>query len=186
MESTDLTLTERRARRAYETSRLWRAALAFAPVLVIVAGSALLGEHIGYTLACGAVLFAVGVALLWYGRDVRRAVLPGVLAGLVPLVFALCAKHMDHACMGDVCWNVCVPACALGGFIAGIVVTLVRGQRRSGIAFGWVASAVTILTGALGCSCAGVLGVGGLVVGFAASTGIGLLVVRARRSEPTR
>ena len=42
----------------------------------------------------------IGAAMLWYGRDPQKAVLPGIVAGLVPLVFALCANHM-HACGAD-------------------------------------------------------------------------------------
>ena len=81
MESADIQRTEARARRAYEWTRVRRAAGAFAPVLVLVVAAALVGERVGYILAFGAALFILGLGLLWYGRGVKRAVLPGLAAG---------------------------------------------------------------------------------------------------------
>lgn len=183
MESNDLAYAERRARLAYEGSRLRRAAFAFAPVLLIVACSALIGHRVGYALAFGSALFVFGVALLWYGHDIRRAVIPSVLAGLVPLVFALCAKFIDHVCMGDDCMKLCVPACAAGGLIAGIAISVACFRRGSGLGFLLVASALTLLTGALGCSCAGVLGLAGLAVGYLVPTALGLVAIAFRRRQ---
>src|SRR6266545_165551 len=78
MESDELKRVEQRARLAYETSRLRRAIIAFAPILLLVIAAALIGQRVRYTLALGTALFTFGVVLLWYGRDIRRAVLPGV------------------------------------------------------------------------------------------------------------
>ncbi len=176
MESDELKRVEQRARLAYETSRLRRAIIAFAPILLLVIAAALIGQRVRYTLALGTALFTFGVVLLWYGRDIRRAVLPGVLAGLVPMAFALCAKHIGHGCTGDGCMTLCVPACAAGGFLAGLAIHVAwfRHGRHSGF---WVAASVlTLLTGAMGCACAGLPGLVGLAVGFAAPATTGLLV----------
>jgi hypothetical protein len=181
MESDELTKTEHRARLAYEASRLRRAVVAFAPVLLLAVAAALIGQRVEYTIAFGSALFAFGVVLLWYGRDIRRAVIPGVLAGLVPLVFALCAKHVGHACTGDGCMTLCVPACAAGGFLAGIVISVVWFRHGRDFGFWLGASAVTLLTGAMGCACAGVPGLVGLVLGYAATAGAGLLLGALRR-----
>jgi hypothetical protein len=181
MESTELQRIERRARRAYELSRARRAAVGFAPVVLLVVVAALFGERFGYTLAFGSALFLLGVGLLWYGRGVKRAVLPGLAAGLVPLVFGLCAKHIAHACTGDGCMALCVPACFVGGVIAGIVIDWVALRSASKAGFWIAASGVGLLTGAMGCVCAGVLGLVGLLVGFAVSALPGVVAIVLRR-----
>jgi hypothetical protein len=181
MESDELTSAEHRARIAYETSRLRRAVVAFAPILLLVTVAALIGHRAGYAITFGSALFAFGVVLLWYGRDIRRAVIPGVLAGLVPLVFALCAKHIGHACTGDGCMALCVPACAAGGFLAGLVVNIAWFRHGKDVGFWLAASVVTLLTGALGCSCAGILGLVGLGVGYAVPAAAGLILAALPR-----
>jgi hypothetical protein len=181
MESAELHRAAARARRAYERTRFLRAAVAFAPAVLLVLAAALVGNRMGYSLAFGSALFFLGVGLLWYGRGVKRAVLPGLAAGLVPLVFGLCAKHVGHVCMGDACMALCVPACFAGGFVAGIVIDFVglRGAKQVGF---WVAaSGVGLLTGAMGCVCAGALGLAGMLVGFAVSAAPGVAAALLRR-----
>jgi hypothetical protein len=186
MESDEVTKTEHRARLAYEASRLRRAVVAFAPILLLVVAAALIGHRVEYAMVFGSALFAVGVVLLWYGHDIRRAVIPGVLAGLVPLVFALCAKRMGHACTGDGCMTLCVPACAAGGFLAGIVINVAWFRHGRYFGFWLAASAVTLLTGAMGCACTGVLGLVGLTLGYAATAVGGLLLAVLRRRSAVR
>jgi hypothetical protein len=168
---------EERAKLRYELARVRRAVLGFAPVLVLVAVAAFFAKRPSSTVSFGIAVFAVGAVLLWYGRDLRRAVLPGVAVGIVPMAFALCANHVGHMCMGDHCTSLCIPACAAGGLVAGLAVAGIGIRRRSGAGF-WVAtSGVALLTGAMGCGCVGYGGVAGLVVGFA----VGLLPALARR-----
>jgi len=180
MESVDLQGTERRARRAYELTRVRRAALAFAPVVLLVVGAALVGERVGYIFAFGVALFLLGVGLLWYGRGVKRAVLPGLAAGLVPLVFGLCAKYV-HNCTGPGCLAFCVPACFAGGVLAGVVVDAVGLRRANKLGFWAAASGIVLLTGAMGCVCAGALGLVGLVAGFSLSAIPGMVAAVLRR-----
>ncbi|HVY26129.1 MAG TPA: hypothetical protein VHB79_06235 [Polyangiaceae bacterium] len=177
MASDNLSLIERRVRRKYEWARARRAFWGFTPVLLIVAAAAALAKRPGSTLTFGALMFALGVAALWYGRDVRKAVLPGVALGLIPLVLALCANHMHHVCMGDACMSVCLPACTAGGLVAGIGMAIVGQRQRLGVGYWLAASAITLLTGAMGCSCVGYAGVLGLAAGF----GVGLLPALARK-----
>lgn len=167
MDSIDTARAERRARARYEWARTKRALLGFAPSLVIVAVAALLGRRPGWALGFGSSMFAMGVVLLWYGRDLRRAVLPGVAAGLVPLLLALCAIRISHTCVGDHCMALCLPACIAGGFVAGLAVAGVGLALRGGAAFWTAASAMSLLTGAMGCACLGYSGVVGLALGFA-------------------
>ena len=168
---------ERRARIRYEMGRMRRALVGFAPVLIIVAVAAVFAKRPSSTVAFGVATFAVGVVLLWYGRDLKRAVLPGLAAGIVPLVLVLCANHVGHVCMGDDCTMLCIPACAVGGVAAGLAVAAVGVQRRSGAGFWVAASSIALLTGAMGCACVGYAGLAGLAVGFA----VGLVPGLGRR-----
>jgi len=126
------------------------------------------------TVWFGLATAAAGAAMLWYGRDPQKAVLPGIAAGLVPLVLALCANQM-HVCGPDGCSSLCVPACTLGGVVAGLAVAAVGNQRRAGIWFWFSASSLALLTGAMGCACIGYSGIVGLGIGFAVGAVPGLL-----------
>ncbi|HET9957141.1 MAG TPA: hypothetical protein VFQ61_21740 [Polyangiaceae bacterium] len=170
MDSTDLQAFEQRARRKYEWARVRRALLGFSPAVVVITAAALTGKHPMSTAALGVALFAFGVLLLWYGRDVRRAVLPGLALGALPLVLALCANHV-HSCHDGVCVTWCVPACALGGLGAGIGVGIIGQRARHSLGYWLGASALTLLTGAMGCNCAGYGGVVGLAAGFVIGVG---------------
>jgi len=177
MESVDLSHVERRARARYEWARAKAALFGFAPVLVIVAVATVLARHPSATLLFGLGTFLLGAGLLWYGRDPKRAVLPGVAAGLVPLVLVLCTSTM-HGCTGDGCMMLCVPACAAGGLIAGIAVATVGNRRRASAPFWLAASGISLLTGAMGCACVGYTGVLGLAAGYV----VGLLPGVFRRT----
>lgn len=165
MGSIDLAALERAARRRYEAVRLSRAALGFAPAWLIVATAALVGRQPGHSLAFGAALFAAGVFLLWRGRALQRAVLPGVLAGLVPLAFSLTA-NLVHGCASGHCGSYCVPACSAGGLLAGAIVSTFAVRRRMPWSFWLAAGALSLMTGAMGCACIGYSGVLGLAAGF--------------------
>jgi hypothetical protein len=177
MASIELSKLEGQARRKYEWARARRAVIGFAPALLVVAVAALANTHPTSAVAFGSVMFVAGVALLWYGREIRRAVLPGLAMGLLPLTLALCANHMGHMCMGGSCMTVCVPACTVGGLGAGVGVSLIGLRWKQGPAFWLGASVLTLLTGAMGCSCVGYSGVVGLAFGY----GLGLLPMLVRR-----
>lgn len=168
MDSSDAKRFRRRVRLKYEWGRAKRAVIGFAPVSVIVLVAALLGSRPASTLMFGCAVFVAGALLLWYGRELRRAVLPGVLAGIVPLSLAIGANRFGHVCTGDGCVMLCVPACALGGLIAGLGVAIVGHRGRHGAGFWVAASSLAILTGAMGCACVGYSGLAGLGMGFVA------------------
>lgn len=178
MVSIDLSRIEQRARRKYEWARARRALVGFAPALVVVAVATLLNHHRPHVaLLCGASMFAVGAFSLWYGRDLRRAVLPGLAMGLLPLSLALCANMMGHHCLGDRCMTWCIPACTLGGFGAALGVSLIGLRWKQRLTFWLGATALTLLTGAMGCTCVGYGGIAGLAVGYA----VGLAPTLLRR-----
>lgn len=177
MKPNDLAEVEKRVRRAYEVARLRRALFGFAPILIVVVGATLIGGRYAMAMPVGLLLFAGGVLALWYGREPGRGVLPGALGGSVAVAIALCANHMGHFCTGERCMSWCLPACVAGGMLAGGIVSFVGFRQKRGAGYWLSASAITLLTGALGCSCVGYAGVGGLVIGF-----MGALLVSALSS----
>ena len=182
MDSVDLSQIEHRARRKYELARARRAVLGFAPALVLVAIAALANKRPLSAVAFGAAMFVVGVGLLWYGREMRRAVLPGLAMGLLPLALALCANYVGHGCMGNHCMMLCVPACAFGGLGAGVGVSIIGMRWKQSWPFWAGTTVLTLLTGAMGCSCVGYSGVAGLAVGY--SVGLLSVIVRRRLRTP--
>jgi len=174
MDSTNLEQIQRRLRVAYEFGRLRLALVGILPVLVIVAIAASVTHRPMSALWLGVATVTIGATMLWYGREPQRAVLPGIAAGLVPLVLALRANHI-HACGLDGCSTLCVPACALGGVVAGLAIASVGNQRRAGPLFWLSASGLALLTGAMGCACVGYSGIAGMAIGFGAGMVPGLL-----------
>lgn len=174
MTPSDVEALKKRLRRVYELRRLRNAILGFVPMLGLIVLAAAVGGRIALAATAGAVLFVLGVVSLWYGREPGRGVLPGAIAGSIALVLALCANQMGHFCTGERCLSWCLPACVAGGLLAGGFVSFVGLRQKRGIGYWATASAITLLTGALGCSCVGFAGIGGLGVGFIAALAVSL------------
>lgn len=174
MDSIEFNQRQKRARVAYELGRLRLALLGMIPLALIVALSVAFTQKPLSAFAFGLAALGFGVGMLWYGRDPQRAILPGAVAGLVPLVFALCANRM-HTCGPDGCTSLCMPACALGGIVAGLFVAIVGNRRKAGALFWLSASGLALLTGAMGCSCAEYAGLAGLGAGFTVGVMPGLI-----------
>jgi hypothetical protein len=183
MVSIDLDRLERRARTAYELGRLKRALVGFAPAMVLAAMAISIGGRPSFTAPFAVALFAAGVAALWYGRDPKRAVLPGVVAGLVPVVLTLCAMHVGHLCLGDHCTSVCLAACIVGGVGAGVAVAYVGLKRKQGVRYWLAASLLAVLTGSMGCACLGYSGLAGLGLGYILGVVPGSIAQLARRAR---
>lgn len=169
---------ESRARRAYEWARVRRALWGVSPLLLVVAVAAVFSARWLTTTAVGAASLVIGGVLLWRGGGLQRALVPGVTAGLVPLVFSLCANRYGHACFGSLCMQVCLAASALGGVGAGVMVSrwAARQHERSFVVA--TAAALGLLVGSMGSSCVGINGVYALALGFAATLTVGLLLAR--------
>jgi len=175
-----LIVLERRARRAYELGRL-RAALRVAPVVAAGAAVALLcGRPVSLTVAVAAALLVLSVSLLHAGGSGGRGVWPGLLAGVAPLAMPLFMITAGHACFGDACMSLCLPACVLGGAVAGVAVARMAARYGGDWKFVGAALAVAALGGSMGCSIAGATGVVGMIAGFVAA-GAPALAVVARR-----
>lgn len=201
MDSIDSVSLARALRRRYEWSRAWRAMLGFAPACMLILIAAYLSPRSISVLLFGAVLFGNAVLLLWYGQGLQRAVLPGVMVGLIPLTAALCANHFGHVCTGSACVSLCLPACILGGVSAGVLLGFWAqkrlgggnrnaenggerhgAQRHGALGFVLASSSIALLTGAMGCGCIGYAGVFGLLAGYL----IGLLPAALKLSTASR
>jgi hypothetical protein len=156
---------ERKARWAYERARLRSAALGVLPLIALVGVAVWFARRPLSSLGFGAIAVVAGLVMLFYGRDPQRAVLPGVAAGSIPLILATCANRL-HCCGPEGCGMWCVPACAAGGVVAGLVIARIGVVKRAGPFFWVSASGLALLTGAMGCSCVGYSGVVGLGLGF--------------------
>jgi len=106
----DLIRAEARARRAYESARGRRGLLYAVPLLAVVLAVVLLGYRPEATLPIGVLLYGASAVLLWRGQQLGAGVLPGAVAGLIPLALALSAKGYGHVCTGSACVSLCVPA----------------------------------------------------------------------------
>ena len=166
MAPTELALLEQRYRRTYELARLRRALLGFVPMLILIATAVVFGGRPATALIArpAAVCRRCAGTLVW--ARAGRGVLPGALAGGAALVLVLCANQMGHFCTGERCVSWCLPACVAGGLLAGGAVSVVGVRERRGFGYWLSSSAITLLVGALGCSCVGFSGMIGLGMGF--------------------
>ncbi len=156
-----------RATRAYEWSRARRAAVLAAPLVGLVGLALGCGARLSTTQFVGPLLLVASWFFLWRGESLARAVLPGTIAGVIPLTCALVARSWGHVCTGTQCVSVCVPACTLGGAAAGFVIARAARNSRSRVRFVVGATILAGFVGSLGCSCVGFGGLGGLALGLA-------------------
>lgn len=178
--SNSLSQTLRRARLRYEWARARRAFLGFAPVAALIAVACATSLRPLWSFGLGLSLFVVGGVVLWHGRELRRAVLPGIAAGIIPLALVSVARHVGHTCDGLNCTTVCLAASVVGGALAGLVVGTRKRAREAGLGFWVVASSVAVLAGAMACVRLGVAGIVGLLLGYGASV-LPVLVLRFLR-----
>lgn len=167
----DHLLLEVRARRAYELGRV-RLGLGYALFVVPgIALSILLRGDTTSSLALGGLAIALVTLSTWRGGAWAAAVVPGLVAGTVPLLLPLAARLTTHGCSGEVCWSVCMLSCVLGGLFAGGLMGLRAGRLavdRGRFLVG--AGAIAILSGSLGCAFAGLAGVAGMSLGLLAGS----------------
>ncbi|MGA2450111.1 MAG: hypothetical protein ABTD50_15635 [Polyangiaceae bacterium] len=184
MESIDLDQLRHQARVAYEWSRLRRALIGFAPALVVAAAASWIGGRPIDSVPFGLGLFLAGSVALWYGREPKRAVLPGIVAGLFPVVLTITTMRVGHMCLGDRCASVCMAACVVGGSGSGLAIGVVGVRRRYRLLFWITASALVLCTGAMGCACLGYSGLVGLATGYFAGVAPALVVRTLRPRGP--
>lgn len=164
------------ARGAYERARVRRAMAVAAPVALVPAVSFLLGTSRASAATLGVALVAVVAWVVWRGGAVALSGATGLKVGLIPLAFAHAAKAFGHVCTPAGCTTLCVPACAAGGVLAGGALEWFARRTQRPHLTRALGAGVAALTGALGCSCVGYAGLLALLVGLAASMGVGRLV----------
>lgn len=177
MESSDGQLLAR-AMAGYERARLKRAVLAAIPSLLLPLVAFAVGGRLLISVGLGLAIWAAVVGLTWRGQSWGRAVPAGLQAGAFPLGLALMAQKIGHVCTAHGCTSLCVPMCAAGGLVAGVVIA--AAARRSPVP--WITlgcgAAIALAVGAMGCSCVGAAGMLGMGVGLAASTAATLSLQR--------
>lgn len=180
--------TLRRARRAYETSRLAGSLIAAWPVAPLLGLTVIL--HGLATPAPLVIAMGLAVAMItcaWRGRAWQRGSMVGLAAGIPALitpsiVAALRGEHCS-ACLASATGSMtCALACIGASFLAGIAVGVVAASDREASRFTGSALTVAALTGAMAC---GLTGLGG-AVGVAAGLVLGgvptVLLVRQSAS----
>jgi hypothetical protein len=129
----------------------------------------------------GAVLFVVATAFSWRGGPIAKGVVPGFIAGAVPLLLPLSLRSAGVVCVGGSCVSICLLACFGGGIVAGAAIAFVAARLGEGQRpFFAAASTIAGLTGGLGCVLAGFGGIVGLAAGAAVAATPVLVLNRAR------
>jgi hypothetical protein len=164
----------RKARRSYELARFakgLRAAALVVPMAIVALGGC---GHRETALAIAAVLAVVAAALVWRGGAAGRGVVPGLVAGVVPLGFPLVACPLCERLGGG---HLPMVVCIVGGVVSGAVVAAYAAREpndRAGFAVS--AGLVAALAGSMGCAILGIGGVAAMGVGLALSTPVALAV----------
>ena len=157
---------------AASVAAVWRAA----PLVPVVAWSWTWCRYPALAVVCGTALVALAIVFRWRGQAWARGVGPGLAAGLPPLVVPFLMREASQVCVGEICCSLCLIGCVGGGLASGAFV----GRRAASIgagraAFLAAAGTLALLAGAPACAFAGVAGLTGLLLGFAAGTAPALL-----------
>jgi hypothetical protein len=161
------------ARSAYERGRVAKAlrtAALVVPMMLLSFGCC--GSQVA-ALAIGAVLAAAVTVLVWRGGVAGRAVLPGLLAGAVPLAFPLlaCPACQRAGWVGAASLG----ACVVGGLASGaIVAAYTLRVREDRAVFLVTAGGVAAVAGSLGCVIVGMGGVVAMAIGLMLAAPLGL------------
>ncbi|MBS2023017.1 MAG: hypothetical protein JST92_11435 [Deltaproteobacteria bacterium] len=170
MATIDLTpgTLEARARRAYERGR-WTHALKLGLLaLPLLCLSGIVPCQTNLLWVTAPLLFAALVGFSVRGGEFSAALLPGLLAGLVPFTLPVATRLIGHLCESSLCMTICMPACCAGGLFAGASIGLLARAEERPLRFLLAATLLSVLTGAMGCSVAGITG----IVGMLAATAI--------------
>jgi hypothetical protein len=158
-----------RATRAYEFGRARHAAVLALPLTALAILAACLGTEPVTAGMVGLALLATAWFLRWRGQILGRSIIPGILAGLVPFALAASSRAYGHVCTGSECVSLCIPACTVGGVVAGFLIARAGRHAAARTRYLVGASANALLVGSLGCSCVGYGGILGLGAGLLVS-----------------
>jgi hypothetical protein len=157
-----------RVERAYELGRMRRALLAMLPIAIVIGIYLVLGRRPLFAFVLGGLLVLLGTTWLWRGLDPGKAVGPGFVAGVIPVLLLNCLFLFGHSCPAGGCTTHCLPTCIVGGLAAGLGLAYLL-RRVPGKRVWWYGGGLIVLTGLLGCPHATSSHLGGLVVGVLAA-----------------
>lgn len=182
MADVDLDDLARRSRAAYERGRWRRGALDAWPVLVLGGLAAAFGSRPWVIVALATMLLAAVIVMGHRGRAWRRAIVPGLVAGSLPMVVGLSACHLPHACSGPTCMTLCMPLVGAAALLGGLLVarSTLQGSTPGRLAELIPAAVLAAVTGAMGCVAIGVGGLLGLAAGLALGTVPAFVTSRVR------
>lgn len=158
---------QRRARFAYERGRLTNGLILASLALPLVALGAVLGASRDVLICFGGFVLVGAAVLKWWGRGLGRSVVPGLVAGVWPMLLVLALVACGFGCSG------LGSTCGIAGAVAGLLsgVGLVRWAMRAApesMVRSWLAA--VCMAAATSClTCAGV------DVGVASGIALGLL-----------
>ena len=169
--TTDLSELEARLRGVYERGRVRYAAYWGLPIGLALVAIGLVGGHDRASVTLAFVLAAACPVILWRGSFLERAWLRGLVAGAIPLATVLGSRVFGHVCTPSGCISLCVPACAAGGAVAGLVLSRLAASERHRLASLALASAFAWSVGSLGCCCVSRGATVGAAIGLAGLAG---------------
>ena len=167
-----------RALNRYERSRFKLAVLAAMPSLLLPAIAFTVGGRLAFSATLGVGIWGAVVLLAWRGREWGMSVPLGLLAGAVPLSLALLAQTIGHVCTPQGCTTFCVPMCAAGGAIAGLVIAAAARRSPAPLVTLGCGAALSLAVGSMGCACVGAAGMLGMGAGLVASMGVAVAAHR--------
>jgi hypothetical protein len=141
------------------------------PMTVVALGGC---GHREAALAIAAALAALSVILVWRGGVAGRAVVPGLVAGVVPLGFPLVACPL---CAKFGAAHLPMLVCIVGGVVSGAIVAAYAAREDKDRApFVVSAGLIAALAGSMGCAVLGLGGIAAMAVGLALTTPVALAV----------
>jgi len=171
-----------RARRAYEAGRAKMALQAVTGAASLGVVAVALGRPWPQIALLGAFLVPLCGVLAFRGRAAGRAVWPGLGAGGIAMLFPIGVLFAGHAWLGPGCMRFCLPACVVGGAVAGVAIATVASRQDDGegeFLLGGIA--IAALAASLGCTLAGGAGLLGMAMGALVTGAPVWLVAHARR-----
>jgi hypothetical protein len=171
-----------RARRAYELGRAKVASQAMVAAAALAAASVALGRSPGQIALLALVLLPLAGGLAFRGRAAGRAVGPGLVAGGTAMLLPLGVVFAGDAWLGFDCMRFCLPACVIGGAVAGAAITSLAAAEQEGEReFLLAGISLAALTASFGCGLAGSAGLLGMALGAFVAGAPVWLVAHARR-----
>ena len=155
------------ARRAYEGGRFASAAVRTVALVPLPALAMGCGCRPSSVIVAGSIFLAAALFCFWRGGDWRRGAIPGIAAGLVPLLSSSFIMAGSHSCRFQTC-GLMTFACAAGGFLGGVLLACIAPSPRASKRLPFVvACSVAGLAGGIGCLAYGAVGLAVMVAGIA-------------------